>query len=457
MFGRTHRLARPFRTVGGLSGAALLATAAVTAAASPPDHAGPRSEPSAQAPAPDHASLPDHARQRGHAAPPGHAKPSDHTGPPGHTAPPDHAGPPDAGPPWASPPRQDDSWDLRVVGEHVIPQGIGVDGRPVGELSGLDYDARAGVWYVIADDSREAPARFYHAQIDLDGSGLHNVEFTDVVDIRRTDGSLFPPASENDPEVADPESIRVDPANGMLWWSSEGKRAIPADGAEPQLVDPWVRQMSPTGRYLRQTDQPDVLQMSDHATGPRHNLVFEGLDLTVDGRQLVTAMEGPLLQDSPVPTVDDGGVGRLTWYDKRTRRPVRQLAYEIDPIPVPPVPADAYADNGVTEILAVDRHRYLVLERSYASGVGNSIRLYEIDTRGATDVMKQPSLADADYRPVRKELVVDFADLDLTHVDNIEGMSWGPNLPTGERTLVFVSDDNFNTSQVSQVIALAVG
>jgi 3-phytase len=41
-------------------------------------------------------------------------------------------------------------------------------------------------------------------------------------------------------------------------------------------------------------------------------------------------------------------------------------------------------------------------------------------------------------------------------------MTWGPDLPTGERSLVLVADDNFaarpipGVAQVSQVIALAI-
>lgn len=345
---------------------------------------------------------------------------------------------------------------VRLLGEQVIPKGSTFDGAPIGELSGIDYDWRTGAWYLVADDTEDGPARFYRAELELNDAGLHGVEFVTQTEILRTDGSGFPPLSHDDPEVADPESIRVDPWTGKLWWSSEGKRYVPDDGSAPQLVDPWVRQMTPDGAYVRQLRQPSVLEMTAEEVGPRGNLGFEGLAFSADGRRLVTAMEGPLHQDSEVATVAAGAVNRLTWYGRFTGMPLRQVAYPLDPIPVPPEPADDYADNGVTEIIALDRHRYLVLERSYASGVGNSIRLYEIDTRGASNVLRDTSLADGRYRPVSKRLVVDFADLGLSHVDNIEGMGWGPRLRSGERTLVFVSDDNLNDSQVSQVIALAV-
>lgn len=345
---------------------------------------------------------------------------------------------------------------VRVLGELEIPKGLTFNGVPIGELSGIDYDRRTRTWYVISDDTEDGPARFYRARLYLDANGLSAIRFLDATDIRRTDGSTFPPLSTVDPEVADPEAIRVDPLTGLLWWSSEGKREVPDDGSDPQLVTPWVRQMTRAGTHVRELRQPEQFTPKVGEVGPRDNLTFEALAFSADGLRLVTALEGPLYQDGEIPTLDADAVSRLTWYDRLTGRPLWQVAYPIDPIPVPPEPADDHADNGVTEIVPLDSHRYLVLERSYASGVGNSIRVYEIDVRGASNVLRHDSLADRNFRPVKKRLVVDFAELGLAHVDNIEGMGWGPKLPTGERTLVFVSDDNFNDSQVSQLIALAV-
>ncbi|MFD1051257.1 esterase-like activity of phytase family protein, partial [Kibdelosporangium lantanae] len=98
-----------------------------------------------------------------------------------------------------------------------------------------------------------------------------------------------------------------------------------------------------------------------------------------------------------------------------------------------------------------------MVERAFAGGVGNKVRIYEASTVGATNVAKIDSLATAgNVRPMRKRLIADLADLKLSTVDNIEGVTWGPRLPSGERTLLLVSDDNFATNQVTQIVALAV-
>lgn len=54
-----------------------------------------------------------------------------------------------------------------------------------------------------------------------------------------------------------------------------------------------------------------------------------------------------------------------------------------------------------------------------------------------------------------KRLVADFKKLGVDSA-NYQGMTWGPSLPDGECTLVFVSDNDFNTRTVSTVLALGV-
>jgi hypothetical protein len=41
-------------------------------------------------------------------------------------------------------------------------------------------------------------------------------------------------------------------------------------------------------------------------------------------------------------------------------------------------------------------------------------------------------------------------------LDNFEGMTLGPKLPSGRQALILISDDNGNASQVGRIIALAV-
>jgi 3-phytase len=97
-----------------------------------------------------------------------------------------------------------------------------------------------------------------------------------------------------------------------------------------------------------------------------------------------------------------------------------------------------------------------VLERTWVAGAGYKVRLFDATTRGATDVRAMESMAGQSVTPMRKKLVADFDTLGLSAVDNTEGMTWGPDLPSGERLLVLVSDDNFAQEAITQIVALGI-
>ncbi|MGO7763435.1 esterase-like activity of phytase family protein, partial [Rhizobium ruizarguesonis] len=78
-------------------------------------------------------------------------------------------------------------------------------------------------------------------------------------------------------------------------------------------------------------------------------------------------------------------------------------------------------DNGMSEMIALDDHRLLAVERSYAQGFGNSIKIMMMDLADATDVSAIASLAKNEQRvvPARKSQVLDLRAIGLVP-DNIE-------------------------------------
>lgn len=334
---------------------------------------------------------------------------------------------------------------VRLLGVQTVPNGLEFDGTTVGGLSSIEYDPRAREYVLLSDDrSNLQPSRFYTATVDVRANGLGDVTFTGTHPLTGPDGA---PYAEG---AVDPEELRVDPWYGTYYWSQEGTRS------ETVLADPSVREATRAGAYVRDLPLPANLRMTEDA-GPRNNQVLEAMTFAERGTRIVTALEGPLLEDGERSTPEHAGLSRITMQN-RDGRVLAQYAYRQEPAFAEPEPGGE-AGNGVVSILATGRpQQYLVLERAFVSGAGNRVRIFEIDLRGATDVQRVPSLADPErpVRPTRKRLLVDLADLPLDHVDNVEGITWGPWLPTGERTLVLVSDDNFSTGQVTQVIALAV-
>lgn len=344
---------------------------------------------------------------------------------------------------------------LRLIGEQRLPWRQAFDGTMVGGLSGIDYDAVHGDWVLISDDrSDHNPARYYRAQLRYDDKAFTSLAVTSVVTLRQPDGTPYPSRKQMAATggiVSDLESLRVDPRDGSIWYTSEGDVDLG--------LDPFVRRAAPDGRYQSELPLPPLFTVDKAKRfGPRDNQTFEGFSFAPDGKTLWVSLEGPLYQDGPVPTTEAGAVNRITHFG-RGGAVLGQYVYPLGALPAAPGKGK-YADNGISEMLAISPTRLLTLERA---GVENDagvfhtyVRIHEIDTAGATDVSALPTLAGAAYRPVSKRLVLDLNAIGLPRVDNLEGMAFGPVLPNGHRSLVLVSDDNFSDKQVTQVLVFEV-
>lgn len=344
---------------------------------------------------------------------------------------------------------------LRLIGEQRLPWRMRFEGTLVGGLSGIDYDAARGDWVMICDDrSEHNAARYYRARLDYNQQSFTSVQLTGVTTLLQADGTAYP--SKNDfarlgGAVADLETLRVDPRDGAIWYGSEGDVSL--------ALNPFVRQAGADGRLRYELPLPPLFNVKkDHSSGPRNNQAFEGMSFTPDGASIWVSLEGPMYQDGPVPTTSHGAVNRITRFD-RDGKVLGQYAYALEPLAAAPG-TGKNADNGISEILALSDNRLLVLERAGiqddAGRYRNYVRLYEVDTAGATDIAQLPTVAGASITPVTKRLVLDLNQAGLALVDNLEGMAFGPRLANGKASLVLISDDNFNNRQVTQFLLFEV-
>jgi hypothetical protein len=343
---------------------------------------------------------------------------------------------------------------LRLVGSASVPTGTMFEGVEFGGISGLDR-APDGSYWALSDDrgGERGTPRFYNLGIDYDGSGAVRVRIDRQAAMRREDGTPFPATAR----TVDPESIRVAP-NGNLYWSSEGNWSTNASA----LYQPFVREMTPDGAFVRQFRTPDAYRYVDNATtGSRGNKVFEALAVAPDGTVYV-ANEDALAQDGSITTLSAGSVVRVTALDPATGAAGAQYAYRLPPIPVDaPAGAPFGPDSGLSEMLAIGNRRFIAVERSFAAGVGNTIRLVRADIEDATtDVGGIASLAPAAgaaYTPMARKVLLEMPVVyQGIRMDNIESIAWGATLPNGHRTLVLASDNNFSADQATQFIVLEV-
>jgi len=337
---------------------------------------------------------------------------------------------------------------LKLLHKYVVPHNRPFQGTTIGGLSGIDYDTARQVYYMICDDrSERQAARFYTAQIPVPGKNNDSIQFTNVTYLHMPGGNLYPADKTLAP---DPEALRYNPHSGHMIWSSEGEKIISGKGNI--INNPGVYEIDSSGHFIDSFPIPSqfYMQATDH--GPRRNGVFEGLGFTPDGHSMFVSLEEPRYEDGPRADLKDTtAYVRLIRYDMKTRKPVAQYAYKLDPVAHPSIPTAAFRVNGISDILVLSSTQLLVLERSFSSGVkNNTIKVYKVDLAGVSDVADVYSLQTTkNFTPAHKTLLINFDDLH-TYVDNVEGMTFGPVLPDGHRSLVFVVDNNFDANEETQ-------
>jgi hypothetical protein len=313
-----------------------------------------------------------------------------------------------------------------------------------GGISGIDYDRRKRRWVLLSDDrSDHAPARFYTVRIERRVSGWRIDKGRRVV-LRDAGGATFPKAGTGQAGV-DPESIRIAPDGRLVLWTSEGD--VQAG------FGPALRRSDRRGRLLDTVALPANLVLDPAGKrGIRDNGTLEGMTHTPDGA-LWLAMEAPLIEDGSPARAGNAPLVRFTRMPPG--KATQQFAYRLDAVPLSQHGENA--DNGVTEILALDDRRMLVLERSGARNADGRFafhcRLYLADFTLASDVADVDSLKDQAAGIAGKQLLLDFDTLPGDSLGNLEGMAW---MPGSRDRILLVNDNNFVAGEPTRLVMLAL-
>ena len=315
---------------------------------------------------------------------------------------------------------------LTFLDEYILPNDIMIDSTVVGGLSGIDY--QNGVYYLVCDDSKKP--RYYEATIDINEGKIANVSIQKVISIKKDTIHFL-----------DLESILYDAKTHRVLLTSEGNIK--------KQKDPLFFAVDTTGSIESEFELPASFK-ANSPQKPRHNGTLEGLSRSSDGKGYWVAMELPLEVDGPEPQlVKTTSPVRLTYIDKSSKQPKRQVAYLLDSIVKKP--KNNFAVNGLTDILEYKKELFFIIERSYSSGLGtqgNTVKIFNVDVSKATNTLAIDNLKNTNYTLVTKELLFDFEQIrsQLTDhsVDNIEGITFGPTLSNGNKTLLLISDNNFS-------------
>jgi hypothetical protein len=326
------------------------------------------------------------------------------------------------------------------------------EGTTVGGLSALTYDRPRDLLYALSDDrGRFGPARFYTMAIAVGSSGagqpqIDSVSLESFTPLLDADGTPYPRGS------VDPEGMALSPRD-TLYISSEGdvrQNAPPFIGEFDRETGQVISTLRLPERYL--PDDPER-----PTRGVQNNLSFEALTVTgspgagmIEPFRLFAATESALVQDyedDPSQPLNSRFLHYLIGDDQATLLAEHRYPLELEPT--------GAVVNGLTTLLAIDAGgHFLALERAFGLR-GMQVKLFQLATGGATDTSTIASLRGdvSGISPIRKQLVLDFADTPLA-VDNLEGMTLGPRLPDGSQSLLIVSDNNFESDRATQLILL---
>ncbi len=259
-------------------------------------------------------------------------------------------------------------------------------------------------------------------------------------------------------------SLLENPQTVQLAFDPEGFRKLASgDWVVTDEYGPTISLFNPQGKMKSRWALPDWMHLSQGVTasewnrGTVPNRGLEGVAITPDGQLGLAVMQGALGQDAEISGKKRiGKFARIVAFDPSQPGPTsKQFAYPLES-----------ASTGLSEILAWDNTRFLVLERDGESGKdARCKKIFLIDISKATDVSKFDSIGPQSLpigvEPVEKELLIDLLNPEYGFhgekaQEKPEGMTWGPNLEDGRKTLWVCYDNDFEVERPNLFLVFAV-
>lgn len=296
----------------------------------------------------------------------------------------------------------------------------------VGGLSGLAY-AGGKIWMVSDDRGKFGPPRVYTGTLALEPK--IDWRINDVVELKGV------PGVKSLKHFLDPEGFARLPSGEWLVTSE-------ADTDRKPRETNRLMKFTGAGDYIGDVEFPAAIQPNptgEQKKGTMNNFGPEGLSVCGNG-SLWTALERPLVQSGGTAVRFD------RWEPKdKTFVPKDEHSYE----PAASDKDDREILRGVSEILCMPDGKLLVLERSAtltAKGLGYGGGLFLADCAKDKCVKSEVLRFSRDLSKLR----------DGKPVANFEGLAFGPALKDGRKTVLMISDDNFDRTDGTELVVMTM-
>jgi hypothetical protein len=336
----------------------------------------------------------------------------------------------------------------------------------LGGLSALEYSGHGDVYYALPARGPSDGGARYHCRwqmIELkppaSANGKASARVVATTLLTATDGkpligiaTAFDPNSADGNHRFDPEGLRLGPAGSVFISDEYGPYIFEFDSSGHQL-----RALDVPARYgIAHPGATKEEEVGANQSGRVANAGFESLAITPDGKRLYALIQLPLLQDSKRTQKGKmkGLNCRLLEIELASGK-TREFVYPLD------------QDKTKTcEMLAIDDHRFLVIERDNLLGQNAAFKkIMKIDLAGASDVSGidalPPKKLPTGVKPVHKSVYIDLLDsrygLAGPHLpEKQEGLAWGPTLPDGRRLLWMCVDNDFKANAPCEFYVFAI-
>jgi hypothetical protein len=334
----------------------------------------------------------------------------------------------------------------------------GVPVNQLGGFSAIEYSGEGNVYYVLpdrgaGDGAVSYPCRVHKVALNVDvQAGSLEFEQLGAILLKNQKGESLIGSEARMLEwdgqgrcpSYDPEGIRITSNGHMLITDEYG---------------PFADLFDSNGSLVRELVMPEKISLGTRrkpqfSSGTFTNRGMEGVSLIPGSERFMAVMQGPLIQDGRVEANKCLGIKTRWILGELSSNRTREIVYSLTD-----------ESTGISEVLAVDSSRYLVLERDSNIGATALIKkIYLADLTGVTDVSSVESLLNPGSASIKEVQKKEFIDL-LTPEYGLngetvsgkpEGLAWGPRLPDGRRLLIVCYDNDFVPTTDSIIAAFAI-